>query len=51
MMGNSMMNGSGEMMSGWGGGMFVGPVIMLGVLALSIFAVVMLTRWVIGSKS
>lgn len=43
MMGNGMMNGS-NMMMGWGG-MFFGPLMMIGILALAIFAIVMMVKW------
>lgn len=46
---NGMMNGD-HMMMGWGG-MFFGPLMMIGFIALIVFAVVMLIRWLSGSGS
>ncbi len=42
MMGNGMMD-SGNLMIGWGG-MFFGPLLMIGLLALIVMAIVMLVR-------
>lgn len=41
--------GNGEMMTGWGG-MFFGPVIMIGILALIIFAIVVLVKSATGGE-
>lgn len=42
--------GNGEMMTGWGG-MFLGPVIMIGILALIIYAIVVLVRYFTSGES
>ena len=49
MMGNGMMD-SGNMMMGWGG-MFLGPLIMVGFFALIVFGIIMLVRWISSGSS
>ena len=44
MMGNGMMDSS-NMTMGWGG-MFFGPLIMVGFFALIVFGIVMLVKWI-----
>lgn len=49
MMRESMMN-TGNMMMGWGG-MVLGPLMMIGILALVILGIVMLVKCMINSSS
>ena len=46
---HGMINGDHMMMGR--GGMFFGPLMMIGFIALIVFAVVMLIRWLSGSGS
>ncbi len=43
---NAMMDGFGWF--GGGGGMFIGPLIMIGFWALAIYLVVLFFRWISG---
>lgn len=49
MMGTGMMDSS-NMMMGWGG-MFFGPLIMVGFFALIVFGIVMLVKWISSDTS
>jgi len=49
MMGTGMMD-SGNMMMDWGG-MFFGPMTMVGFFALIVFVVVVLVKWISGGST